>query len=134
VIGISLLSHAHLIGSDVVTVRVGAVLHDHRVLHPCKPIGWISYDRTFFLRGSVVPFPAGFCYRQVAKLLCLLGTTIIISPTLSLERLHHPMESNPSYVRLTCPPFKIYAFRQCTLMQVEASPSLSMYGSALPGM
>jgi hypothetical protein len=33
-----------------------------------------------FLRGSVVPFHAGFCYRQVAILLCLLGTTIVISP------------------------------------------------------
>jgi hypothetical protein len=33
-----------------------------------------------FLRGSVMPFPIGFCYRQVAILLFLLGITIIISP------------------------------------------------------
>jgi hypothetical protein len=34
----------------------------------------------FFLRGSVIPFPVGFCYRQVAILFLLLGITIIISP------------------------------------------------------
>jgi hypothetical protein len=34
----------------------------------------------FFLRGSVILFPIGFCYRQAAILLCLLGITIIISP------------------------------------------------------
>jgi hypothetical protein len=33
-----------------------------------------------FLRGSVIPFPIGFCYRQVAILPRLLGITIIISP------------------------------------------------------
>jgi hypothetical protein len=30
-----------------------------------------------FLRGSVIPFPVGFCYRQVAILLKLLGSTVI---------------------------------------------------------
>jgi hypothetical protein len=34
----------------------------------------------FFLRGSVIPFPKGICYRQVAILLQLLGITVIISP------------------------------------------------------
>jgi hypothetical protein len=29
---------------------------------------------------SVIPFPAGLCYRQVAILLRLLGITFIISP------------------------------------------------------
>jgi hypothetical protein len=33
-----------------------------------------------FLRRSVVPFPAGFCYRQAAILLRLLGTTVIVYP------------------------------------------------------
>jgi hypothetical protein len=33
----------------------------------------------FFLRGSVIPFLVGFCSRQVAILLRLLGITIIIS-------------------------------------------------------
>jgi hypothetical protein len=41
---------------------------------------WGIWKLLFFLRGSVVPFPAGFSYRQVAILLRLLGTTIIISP------------------------------------------------------
>jgi hypothetical protein len=34
----------------------------------------------FFLRGSVIPFPVGFFYRQVAIRLLLLGITVIISP------------------------------------------------------
>jgi hypothetical protein len=33
----------------------------------------------FFLRGSVISFLIGFCYRQVAILLWLLGINIIIS-------------------------------------------------------
>jgi hypothetical protein len=37
----------------------------------------LSQVSAFFLRGSVIPFPIGFCYRQVA---ILLGITIIISP------------------------------------------------------
>jgi hypothetical protein len=36
----------------------------------------------FFLRGSAIPFPVGFCYRQVAILLWLQGITVIISPHL----------------------------------------------------
>jgi hypothetical protein len=36
----------------------------------------------------VIPFPVGFCYRQVAILPRLLGITIIISPTFSLEHLN----------------------------------------------
>jgi hypothetical protein len=52
---------------------------------------------SFFLRGSVVPFPAGFCYRQLAMLLRLLGTTIITIPTLSLEHLHRSL---PAYLVL----------------------------------
>jgi hypothetical protein len=34
----------------------------------------------FFLRGSVIPFPIGFCYRQVATLLHLLSITILSPP------------------------------------------------------
>jgi hypothetical protein len=34
----------------------------------------------FFLRGSVIPFPIGFCYKHVAILLQLLGIAVIISP------------------------------------------------------
>jgi hypothetical protein len=33
--------------------------------------------KVFFLRGLVIPFPVGFCYRQIAILLRLLGITII---------------------------------------------------------
>jgi hypothetical protein len=32
------------------------------------------------IRGTMVPFPAGFCYSRVAILQRLQGTTIIISP------------------------------------------------------
>jgi hypothetical protein len=35
---------------------------------------------TFFLRGSVIPFPVGVWYRQEAILLKLLGITFIITP------------------------------------------------------
>jgi hypothetical protein len=50
-----------------------------------KPTFWCMQQpqkrfHFFSLRGSVIPFPIGFCYRQVAILLWLLGTTIIISP------------------------------------------------------
>jgi hypothetical protein len=34
----------------------------------------------FYVQGSVMPFPIGFGYRQVAILLWLLGIAIIISP------------------------------------------------------
>jgi hypothetical protein len=37
--------------------------------------GW----HTFFLRGSVIPFPVGFCCRQVAIMLRSLGIIVIIS-------------------------------------------------------
>jgi hypothetical protein len=35
---------------------------------------------SFILQGSVIPFPVGFCYREVIILLRFLGITIIISP------------------------------------------------------
>jgi hypothetical protein len=36
----------------------------------------------FYLRGSVIPFIVGFCYRQVAIVLRLLGIIIIITRSL----------------------------------------------------
>jgi hypothetical protein len=45
----------------------------------------------FFLRGSmIIPFPVGFCYRQAAILLQLLGITIIISPPYHTPYLLYP--------------------------------------------
>jgi hypothetical protein len=54
------------------------------------------YGAHVFLRGSVTPFPAGFCCRQVAiMLLRLLGITMIIS----LEHLILSLPSLPTYLR-----------------------------------
>jgi hypothetical protein len=43
---------------------------------------WQYFEHFFqiFIFFSAIPFPIGFCYRQVAILLRLLGITVIISP------------------------------------------------------
>jgi hypothetical protein len=51
----------------------------------------------FFLLGSVVPFPSGFCYRQAAILLCPLGTNIILFP---------PYQQN-TYIHLSLPDYLV---------------------------
>jgi hypothetical protein len=45
------------------------------------------YPISFILRGSVTPFPVGFCYRQVAILLRLLGHHYRHFPTTHIQSL-----------------------------------------------
>jgi hypothetical protein len=54
-----------------------STLHQEKSANPGRHV---RDQKLFFLRGSVIPFPVGFCYRQVAVLLWLLGITVIISP------------------------------------------------------
>jgi hypothetical protein len=65
---------AALAGSVDASKIAGISATDLEVFSFCK------FSSSCFLRGSVIPFPIGFSYRQVAILLWLLGITIIISP------------------------------------------------------